>query len=1701
MKTQQTTERESENDKKPPLQSFKDSAKGRKDFCDDIRKQVESGWNFTPLIGSGISADSGIPMGIEFNNYLIYTLYQVLKNTEDVDMLEQRLDLKNEGWPRYFLDKDLPAAELYLAALTVSVAFRDMFNIDQGPSLQNIHKNLERINSFVAQDAVEAVYKFVQREDNYSLRDKLVSIRNSLNSPFSLGEILSDIDSYYLDENGYEAKSDYAKKRLASGKPDSAINNILSFWKHNWITTLDFLCSHSISTAQSVYLGTFKQVILDNFNRTISYKKRHNFGHAMIAHLCEVLGIRTILTTNFDGLIEESLRQINQTFEVFDIGRNEPLPKTNQLGYDLSIIKLHGSRHETRADASLQEPPSVTDSEEFARYFNCSNDCDYLQPPSHLFVFGFSAGDDRIIRLIRKALKENNNTSRPFKVYWVYFSLGDLSRLKKIFPGEINDISSKASNSKGNIVACQSRFPDLFLYEIYQNLTLTTPPGSIGEPFNYRIPPSPLLVGENADKRFESAEKITKFVEEAESVNNLIEIGYKNQYVKRVQSEGKLFTLGGDVEVSSVASIYFQQLVERYKKCVWLDLYDFNSVSQLYAALIDNISTRAGRKHGSTITQDGLQIRQNFSDIVDKHLRITPENWYIFINGRESPSSGSSFREPSPNNTDKSNFKNGNLNEAWFEEILAKRFTIIYLEPENPDNSNRQSHTRDLKESLYKWLNKSSESYKDQILQAIFETHCISEDSSLASRLNEYFGHDKFKENRDDVEIGESDIFGRMAWLKAKFFYHSCLFRNPRHLSALYNDSGFSCFFPFNAFGIDNDKIKTYFVRAWIAELVDHGLFRMLPGGYVWMHVKAKSDLLVDIENRNFRYLVDDPAEPNIPTTKSLKQSKSWMHSEISKWYFDAFKANHTVAPFLEALYHKLQALRFVTKQEEWFDLRQAIRETREHYEGLAESHFDNEKNEFKRDSDEVGLVPLREFWLKRGLQRCIYMLEIGMPLISDKISTDDAKSYFYYWGDQKELSGTIDESNFSKRLEPFFKHLRNQDEESDTLFHESLNVMNFDLRTKELFGRLMDLFIVFEQRNLYLTQNSYFASLRPGAKSFQDIEARIFFEDGAMPSRYPEDTIDSIYSSLDRHLDEHVDIKISSILNDTLERFKKINSTVNNGISLQRSIAAKTRDAIVFVLQSEQNNGQYTFSKAGHAAPNRLTYIRILNRLSLGYIQNGKRLENNGADQSESNAYFVLGCIVSQIVLTIGESVDRSDFLEHGQEMSLAECNYGLSLARLGRFTESKKLLRNAASHLNILAPGGDSEGYAIIDLRFAERALLKFREVTSRNRNREDKFNENNDSRYCLSLLEKSWNYLEKAEEVLRTGKAGSAYWWGRLYYLRAWVLKEAILLSITTGTLQTNHISRIGKSYKILPDVFEETVVHGRLIHPNDTTRINRLSKLIFPIILSARSNWDQTPMARLPNLEILQTSMGFDSRQIIQEFCDRGHNHKFQVNKCKISSLKHVFLLHKHDVATAEKNILIVAGFRDKEPAGTLALLELMREGKFPSEYGFWIAPLMNAADCDNHPASGRNVKEDPEKKRHHEEDLLKSIKSVNLGILKMKFDVILQLQEDSKARGIYIEILDGKASVEEYKKFTKNAEKYIQFDEVTVPSKSGVFKGVSKSNRIDMVGDLRTDYEVAMNCIFKTPESEPLSKRIDAHKSVISSLFTINKEGN
>jgi len=369
---------------------------------------ITDGRGLIPLVGSGLSVESGIPTGQGLQPYLEHVLYRCLNDG---------LDLDRTGWPPL---TDAPAAPAVWPA----------------PGKE----------APLAQEAARARGRW---NDSLGLLSRL--------------------------------------ERRADGQP---------------------------------WLGKPDSKVIDSFGHLLTRDARSNFGHAMLAQLARAGRIRTVLTTNFDDLLEDAFRRVRLELEVYDITTSGSLPDHRMVAASPALIKLHGTRVGIRADHTLDHAPDRSDVYTFASYL-CGARFDpdsaifhwsslrkpqargaagnagrrraprRLAPPEpltltrDLLVLGFGGRDLRIMQLVVHAInvimsqrvlqrvlsRADAPTRRPLaaipRVHWICHTQSDVDKLQET----LDELGASPTLQRCFWVTVEDA--QVLLHELYTTLTGT----------------------------------------------------------------------------------------------------------------------------------------------------------------------------------------------------------------------------------------------------------------------------------------------------------------------------------------------------------------------------------------------------------------------------------------------------------------------------------------------------------------------------------------------------------------------------------------------------------------------------------------------------------------------------------------------------------------------------------------------------------------------------------------------------------------------------------------------------------------------------------------------------------------------------------------------------------------------------------------------------------------------------------------------------------------------------------------------------------------------------------------------------------------------------------------------------------------------------------------------------------------------------
>lgn len=868
---------------------------------------VRSGDGIVPFVGSGISAQSGILMGVEFTEYLSFCIWRSVVPGEDGSLL----NIRNEGWPVTPTQDQIGlvirwVADMYTALCKqhgVVVTFqRDSTNVQT--LLFNEGDMANKVVSALRRPLVPAL-----------LRDHHTDV--------------NDDDARELLRAVGLSPTAQATPTLLTASPTSgeyvceaALRSL-----HDWRTMLCFLArlEYPPKLAHPV-LGEVDQSVVDRFNSHITTGRRPNLLHNMFCHLAVRTRTRLVLTTNFDTLIEQAFSSLKEAFEVIPVSLKDPLPAPDTVHAQNSIIKLHGSRTETRADLSLDEMPPHDDLKRFFHYVRGRYPEDASAVPSlnpcHLMVCGYSGRDMRCVQMIKYLLDHDTEV----KIFWISFSKASVREVERLFTEK---------SYRGRVIVVRTARPDLLLYEMYQKLVLSLPRGGINYQFSHSTPATPF--GESYDpdvipvpeQKCPGIGALRKLVDEAWNP--------QAEHVPVIVADGQHGV------TAPVRDLFREKTGGGSLRGIWLELEDFHDVNECADELLQILSLNRGRYQlDHTAFPKGVELasteipsdwRARWKTIL-QDWGVEPKYSMLVFHARNGPGGCSGWRgrywDSAPDQQGVDTF----LQLHNFLDLLAELgFRVLYapyslerwrrdrrkqhdLEeimrnqppPDRPENVSENEPTGDnpwmaREGSRGVWHESRIQKVQDDIDRR------VKGDEHGTRGGPAWYRGGPFGLNQSQAEFKSmmGDIFG---WLqisaenapaagctpedsraRQEFLQAWVLFRQSRHFAALISGAGNPCPEPFNIHGIDNDVSRQRQVDKWLQDLTRYQCILRKAGGYAWMHRDMRSGILTLLNTR-----------------PGLKSSRCRNHWRLAGWYARAFHTTAHATPLFESLHHYFKA-------------------------------------------------------------------------------------------------------------------------------------------------------------------------------------------------------------------------------------------------------------------------------------------------------------------------------------------------------------------------------------------------------------------------------------------------------------------------------------------------------------------------------------------------------------------------------------------------------------------------------------------------------------------------------------------------------------------------------------------------------------------------------------------------------------------------
>jgi hypothetical protein len=759
------------------------------------------------------------------------------------------------------------------------------------------------------------------------------------------------------------------RKRTPTWDPELSVFQEALGALAEWRTALHFL-SRLDSDVKGpdkrdvLYLNSPDRDVIDAFFLHVTSGKRPTLGHRMVAHLSTVLRIHTLLTINFDELLEQAFDQIGRRLTTYDVHLNSGLPPLSALRVTPSLIKMHGGRYSLRGDYSLDTPPSEEDRKQFISYLTgqlnnsdrsqsgSESDCEEEQVAAknagtgqaeatkqvpfqnHLLVMGCSVSERRVTGLIKEAWRR---IPAPFCVFWVCYRPEEMQA--------VANLALEALAEGPHPVRCHVlRHTDLGLLflDVFQVLAEGLPDSGIVFPSLSRLAIPPIPVEPQADvaakKSDSTGPRATPAARKPDghslrsenlAMHRLVERNRAtDQLRQRVQAvQDRNFSghrliiattavtdnsvaengkKGQPVSgITTIAAQVFGELQAQGQDCLWLDMNDISSTNDMFEQLLDAVCYRAGVEDWMPVYLE-QELRPRVAE-VNRITFATGRNWVIFMNARETPASNFDNAEMRLLHLD--NRKHPN---AWID---AKASEAAVEDPKNLDSDSEEptASMESFLNLLLELCGRDCPNVSVVLLCRPAAERCqgvLARLRELGSPPNSGFGPATWIELKTSCVA--YDVHAAVKWVIASFVKNDPVKQRFLHVMVLMQRTRYLATFFGTLFDDQpSESFSFEIINQWLDELEQHNIVRRKSGGFIWFHapIRERLRILLEIDPTGIPNVLKVPSNVKKILTKwQAHQKTASIHQDLIEWYCQVFLASHSPGAIFEAVHHACEA-------------------------------------------------------------------------------------------------------------------------------------------------------------------------------------------------------------------------------------------------------------------------------------------------------------------------------------------------------------------------------------------------------------------------------------------------------------------------------------------------------------------------------------------------------------------------------------------------------------------------------------------------------------------------------------------------------------------------------------------------------------------------------------------------------------------------
>ncbi|MCA8953932.1 MAG: SIR2 family protein [Planctomycetes bacterium] len=890
------------------------------------------GERLVPLLGSGISALSGIMMGQSFTDYLATAIHDAVGHSESQNV--GRVGRLAEGvWSQSYTEADIRLAR-----------------------------------------------EWVEQRIRDRVRDVAVDL--------SIPELAARYSDYLASRSLADATSPFTTDHLV----EQGVGSL-----RDWRSALTFLARLYVKDEVVRLREDASQIVIDSFVTQLVAKRMPNLTHKMIAHIAVVMNVRLLLTTNFDDLIERSFQALQRELRVVEVPLGARLPPASSFALGRALVKLHGGLIQVRADASLDARPTQEDIEAFMSYLSPGSMLAPNDGPTWLLVLGYSGSDRRLIDMLKAAVR-----MRPqVRVIWVAHTASDVAHANRIFSEpSMRELIDPGRFRRVHFAQCSR--PDLMLYEAYQRMTRSLPPGGLTYRFAYKLPPTIPLVGSTGGREDARGVDDPTIVETVDAV--LAHLSANHEHPLTVRADGRrlgillrrcaeipnswTLVVGGSGALRISVAVF--ERLEQASHRMWFEMQEYSSFGMFLLDVVRTLAIRSGVFEQELLVTPDARLLAGGAIMFERRLmrlvrrmRVIPSDWMLFLYARDQMGgsatwSGTAWAEedneqlksllqvlgrigfrsliipitPSrvARNREKVReiqalFERGDRRRPGVDAIWTELVDVLReypdLLPQPPTDARAaaaaaERHGEDiLRCSLPAAIGATGREFAvgkltDELAGAL-RTH--GREPFVASEQDDEFvrrsmpgGAGAHAESRGSSEVVRRGglsyrqyIARVLAWIHAptkekydttlrrqKFIYAISLFLQSRHECAFYSEAVFPCPFPFNLESIDNDVTRGLLVDGWLRQLERLGIIYRRQGGFFWLHRDVRLGLQAILGECRARYGESAGREAGDDDVCE-RETRARTHFWIARWYLRSFLASQHTVPLWSCVYHNLQ--------------------------------------------------------------------------------------------------------------------------------------------------------------------------------------------------------------------------------------------------------------------------------------------------------------------------------------------------------------------------------------------------------------------------------------------------------------------------------------------------------------------------------------------------------------------------------------------------------------------------------------------------------------------------------------------------------------------------------------------------------------------------------------------------------------------------